>query len=91
MNRTFELSAHANSSGYGVTLKINGRPFACRGRYTKSTMDVYMQIANAVERVYGVNLYENTDNADIVDALVCVEDIIRGFHGITSHQGGHNK
>lgn len=86
MNRTFELSAHANSSGYGVTLKINGRPFACRGRYTESTMDVYMQIANAIESVYGADLYEDTNNADIVDALVCVEDIIRSFHGITSRR-----
>lgn len=85
MNREIELGAHANSSGYGVTLKINSRPFTCRDRYTKPTMDVYMQIANAVESVYGANLYENTDNADIVDALVCVEDIIRAFRGISSH------
>lgn len=91
MDRTFELSAHANSSGYGVTLKINGRAFTCHDKYTTPTVDVYMQIANAVESVYGATLYENTDNADIVDALVCVEDIIRAFHGIAPHRGGQNK
>lgn len=30
MKRTFELEAYANSSGYGVTLRINSRPFAAR-------------------------------------------------------------
>lgn len=28
MKRTFELEARANQGGYGVTLRINDRPFA---------------------------------------------------------------
>lgn len=55
MNRTFELSAYANSSGYGVTLKINGRAFAASAIVANGDTvgSTYKQIVAQLAEVYG--------------------------------------
>ena len=74
------VHADGNSSGYCVILKINGRKFCCRGDYAQSSLNNFMQIMNAVKDVYGENLCEDSDNDDIVDALVGAENIIRALN-----------
>lgn len=78
--RQIELHADGNERGYHVVLEINGRKFPCYGKY-KSVTDSYKQISDAVKDVYGSDFYEDNDRyVDIINALVCAEDIIRGFH-----------
>lgn len=84
MDRTFELSAHANSSGYGVTLKINGRPFtAAAVRKNGDTVDsTYRQITSQLRDVYG-DIDRNCERFDIVEARDQVYRTICALNNIT--------
>ncbi|WP_432616870.1 hypothetical protein [Butyricicoccus sp.] len=84
MDRTFELSAHANSSGYGVTLKINGRPFATAAvRKNGDTVgSTYRQITSQLRDVYG-DIDRNRKCFDIVEARDQVYRTICALNSIT--------
>ena len=53
--RLYELEAHANEAGYGVTLRINGKAFeASAAAATGDTVgDTYQQIVAQIRGVYG--------------------------------------
>ena len=55
MKRTFKLEAHANETGYGVTLRINGRAFAASAVVANGDTvgSTYQQITAQLAEVYG--------------------------------------
>ena len=84
LNRTFELSAHANSIGYGVTLKINSRPFtAAAVRKNGDTVDsAYKQLCSELHEVYG-DIEDKWEYLDIIDARAYVLHLLCRLSGIT--------
>lgn len=68
MKRTFELEAHANETGYGVTLRINGRPFAASAIIANGDTagSTYQQIAAQLKEVYG-DIDRKPECADIAE------------------------
>lgn len=53
MKRTFELEARANETGYGVTLRINGRAFPASATVGDTVGSTYQQITAQLAEVYG--------------------------------------
>ena len=64
MRRTFALKASANSAGYCVALKINGREFVANALVGDTVHDVYGRFAAELQDVYG-ELYKSTGNTKI--------------------------
>lgn len=64
MKRTFELEARANKSGYGVTLRINGRPFPASTTVGDTVGSTYQQIVAQLCEVYG-DIDRKPEYADI--------------------------
>ncbi len=69
MKRTFELEARANQGGYGVTLRINGRPFAASAIIANGDTvgSTYQQIVAQLAEVYG-DIDRKPACADIAEA-----------------------
>ena len=90
MKRTFELEAYANQGGYGVTLRIDGRPFAAlaivaNGDTVGST---YQQIVAQLKEVYG-DIDREQEYADIAAAREQVYFTICSLNKITKLGGQH--
>lgn len=88
MKRTFELEARANETGYGVTLRINGRAFAtsaivANGDTVGST---YQQIVAQLAEVYG-DIDRKQEYADIAEAREQVYFAICSLSKITKLGG----
>ncbi len=66
MKRTFELEARANETGYGVTLRINGRAFAASAVIANGDTvgKTYQQIVTQLAEVYG-DIDRKPEYADI--------------------------
>lgn len=67
MKRLYELEAHANETGYGVTLRINDRAFAASASVEDSNTvgDTYRQIVSQIREIYG-DIEREEKYADIV-------------------------
>lgn len=82
MRRTFALKASANSAGYCVALKINGREFVANALVGDTVHDVYGRFAAELRDVYG-ELYERCwEYEDILHARDRVFDVICALHGL---------
>lgn len=82
MSRTFELKASANSAGYCVTLRINGRAFTANAVVGDTAHDAYGRFAAELQDVYG-ELYEKRwEYEDILHARDRVFDVICALHGL---------
>lgn len=86
MKRTFELEARANKTGYGVTLRINGRAFAASATVGDTVGSTYRQIAAQLAEVYG-DIDRKTECADIAEAREQVYFTICSLHKITKLGG----
>lgn len=69
MKRKFELEARANKTGYGVTLRINGRAFAASAIVANGDTvgSTYQQIVAQLKEVYG-DIDRKPEYADIAAA-----------------------
>lgn len=67
MRRTFELEARANKTGYGVTLRINGRAFPASATVGDTVGSTYQQIVAQIREVYG-DIDRKPECADIAEA-----------------------
>ena len=69
MKRVFELEARANETGYGITLRINGRAFAASAIIANGDTvgSTYWQIVAQLAKVYGY-IDRKPEYADIVTA-----------------------
>lgn len=67
MKRIYELEAYANETGYGVTLRINGRAFAASAsvKDDNTVGDTYRQIVSQIREAYG-DIEREEKYADIV-------------------------
>ena len=67
MKRLYELEAHANEIGYGVTLRINGKAFEASASVEDDNTvgDTYRQIVSQIREVYG-DVEREEKYADIV-------------------------
>lgn len=88
MKRTFKMEAHANQGSYGVTLRINGRPFGAlaivaNGDTVGST---YQQIVAQIREVYG-DISRKPECADIAAAREQVYFTICALHKIAQLGG----
>ena len=69
MKRMFELEARANETGYGITLRINGRAFAASAVIANGDTvgSTYKQIVAQLKEVYG-DIDRKPEYADIAAA-----------------------
>ncbi len=69
MKRMFELEARANETGYGITLRINGRAFAASAIVANGDTvgRTYQQIVTQLAEVYG-DIDRKPEYADIAAA-----------------------
>lgn len=80
MRRTFALKASANSAGYCVVLKINGREFVANAVVGDTAHDAYGRFVAELQDVYG-ELYEKRwEHEDILHARDQVFEIICALH-----------
>ncbi|MEE0327095.1 MAG: hypothetical protein UDP13_09975 [Butyricicoccus sp.] len=84
MKRMFELEARANETGYGITLRINGRPFtAAAVRKNGDTVDsAYKQLCSELHEVHG-DIEDKWEYLDIIDARAYVLHLLCRLSGIT--------
>lgn len=88
MKRTFELETRANQGGYGVTLRINDRPFAASAVIANGDTvgSTYRQIAAQIREVYG-DIDRKPECADIAEAREQVYFTICSLSKITKLGG----
>jgi len=84
VKRMFELEARANETGYGITLRINGRPFtAAAVRKNGDTVDsAYKQLCSELHEVHG-DIEDKWEYLDIIDARAYVLHLLCRLSGIT--------
>ena len=80
MRRTFALKASANSAGYCVALKINGREFVANALVGDTVHDVYGRFAAELQDVYGELYKKCWEYEDILHARDQVFEIICVLH-----------
>ena len=90
MKRMFELEARANETGYGITLRINGRAFAASAVIaTGDTVgSTYQQIVAQIRDVYG-DIDRKPEYADIAEMREQGYFIICGLSKIARFGGQH--
>ncbi len=88
MKRTFKMEAHANQGSYGVTLRINGRPFAASAIVANGDTvgSTYQQIVAQLKEVYG-DIDRKPACADIAEAREQVYFAICSLNKITKLGG----
>lgn len=90
MKRMFELEARANETGYGITLRINGRAFAASAIVANGDTvgSTYQQIVAQIRDVYG-DIDRKPEYADIAEmreqvyCIICGLSKIARFGGLT--------
>ena len=88
MRRTFELEARANETGYGVTLRINGRPFPASATVGDTAGSTYQQIVAQLKEVYG-DIDRKPECADIAEARNQIYFTICSLNKIVKLGGQH--
>lgn len=86
LKRDIALQARSTKFGYRVALKINGRKFEGESREGCTPEEIFRQIVNKIENVYGHSAVQLAKNAEIKKALDETWSVVKSMHEIWKGQ-----